>query len=167
MRPKQRTTFCDLFNLCFCVCVCVCVHACMFVYFLWESKQPKLASLLSRLLSFLIICSLACAHARVSVLFVNKIVRKVKKETVRPASREQCFRGSFIVPLLYVIPQESWKFGDYCGKVFFKSLWQSLHLFWRTNVLTIGYWNQMFFFSSQHVISRLASFVMIMRSILQ
>jgi len=43
---------------------------------------------LSRSLSFLIICSLACAPTRVSVLFVNRIVRKVKKEIARPSSRE-------------------------------------------------------------------------------
>ncbi len=48
----------------------------------------ELPSLLSRSLSFLIICSLACAPTRVSVLFVNRIVRKVKKEIARPSSRE-------------------------------------------------------------------------------
>ncbi len=38
--------------------------------------------------SFLIICSLVCTPTRVSILFVNRIVRKVKKETVRLASGE-------------------------------------------------------------------------------
>jgi hypothetical protein len=36
--------------------------------------QPELASFLSRSPSFFCVCSLACAPARVSVLFVNRIV---------------------------------------------------------------------------------------------
>jgi hypothetical protein len=63
--------------------------------------QLELASLLSRSSSFLIICSFSCAHAHVSVLFVNRIVNYSKNgQKVKCSSG---FKGSSILPLIYVI----------------------------------------------------------------
>jgi hypothetical protein len=84
-------------SLCvFVICSLACAHVCLFSFGIeWKITagmirketvirgisekgkymlQPELASFLSRSPSFLIICSLACAPARVSVLFVNRIV---------------------------------------------------------------------------------------------
>ncbi len=102
---QQTTTSRDLFNLCLCVCVGACMHICS----------------LASLLFFLIICSLACAPARVSVLFVNRIVFldhllsyvractcvcSLCEQNSKKGQKGDCpssFRGSFIVPLLYVM----------------------------------------------------------------